>query len=115
MLQDDMSSTGTWGSEVIPEESTAELIKRHTAEIAQFDECNPTDAKEFDAQVSGMIVDMLKKRKDPWNRCQECGRFISFADLDSGRARHQMITPDSDVSHEAYETLCRDHADQTVK
>ena len=44
-----------------------------------------------------------------WNRCDVCGRIISYADIASGKACHKMITPDSDASTETWETLCRDH------
>ena len=48
-------------------------------------------------------------RRDLWNKCDVCGRIISYADLESGKAIHNMKTPDSDVSFESWETLCRDH------
>jgi len=28
-------------------------------------------------------------------RCDECGRFVAFADIDAGIARHQLVSPDS--------------------
>ena len=34
-------------------------------------------------------------------KCDNCGQFIS-----NGEARHVMISPDSDWSHEEWETLC---------
>lgn len=49
------------------------------------------------------------KHHKPWNKCQECGRFIPYADFDSGKALNRMVTPDSDVSEEEWEILCRDH------
>ena len=39
-------------------------------------------------------------------KCDVCGRFISYQDLEDGKAKHVMITPDSDVSYESFETLC---------
>jgi acetyl-CoA carboxylase beta subunit len=48
-------------------------------------------------------------RRDLWNKCDVCGRIISYADLESGKAVHRMKTPDSEVSYETWETLCRDH------
>lgn len=48
-------------------------------------------------------------RRDLWNKCEVCGRIISYADLASGKAIHNMKTPDSEVSFETWETLCRDH------
>ncbi len=41
--------------------------------------------------------------------CDVCGQFISYADLDSGKATHEMLSPDSDVSSEEWETLCPKH------
>src|SRR5690606_26277262 len=38
-----------------------------------------------------------------------CGRFSPRADFESGAAMRRPVTPDSDVSTETYETLCRDH------
>lgn len=42
-------------------------------------------------------------------KCDICGKFISYSDLDLGLATYRMITPDSDVSYETWETLCREH------
>jgi hypothetical protein len=42
-------------------------------------------------------------------RCDVCGRFISNADLDSGKAIRQCISLDSEHSTEDYETLCQKH------
>ncbi len=46
-------------------------------------------------------------------KCDECGVFISIDDLTSGRAVHSMVTPDSELSSEEYETLCAKHAKYT--
>lgn len=51
---------------------------------------------------------------DGWNRCDVCGAFIPIADFDSGLASREMITPDSELSTEEYETLCKKHR-QTVE
>jgi acetyl-CoA carboxylase beta subunit len=48
-------------------------------------------------------------RRDLWNKCDVCGRIISYADIQSGKAIHNMKTPDSEVSFETWENLCRDH------
>jgi len=40
-------------------------------------------------------------------KCSSCGRFISYNDLESGEATHKMITPDSDVSFERWESFCK--------
>lgn len=50
-----------------------------------------------------------------FNRCHVCGRFFSFADIESGKAVHQMITPDSDWSYEEWESLCEKHATMKSK
>jgi len=47
--------------------------------------------------------------KDPWNKCDVCGRFIPYCDFEKGDASHKMITPDSDVSYEQFETFCKNH------
>jgi hypothetical protein len=49
------------------------------------------------------------RRRDLWNKCHECGRIIPYADFESGKALNQMISPDSDVSMEEWEILCREH------
>ena len=38
--------------------------------------------------------------------CNWCGRFIRLSDLESGAAYHTMITPDSHVSREEWESCC---------
>ena len=44
-----------------------------------------------------------------WRKCDVCGKFISYDDLNSGKAIHWMKEPDSDLSCETWETLCKDH------
>jgi len=44
----------------------------------------------------------------PWNRCDECGRFISYADFANKRAFRVLVTPDSLLSREEWWTA---HAD----
>ncbi len=44
-----------------------------------------------------------------WNRCDVCGRFISYQDFDDGLAIRYMKTPDSHYTAETYVTLCREH------
>ena len=39
-------------------------------------------------------------------KCEVCGRFVSYADIESGGAQHKMVLPDSALSIESYETLC---------
>jgi hypothetical protein len=45
-------------------------------------------------------------------KCDVCGRYIGYADLHAGRAVRRLLTPDSHLTREEYETLCRDHAPQ---
>jgi hypothetical protein len=52
---------------------------------------------------------MKAKCKKTWNKCDECGRFISYEDFNTGMAERRMITPDSEFSIEEYETLCNKH------
>ena len=52
-------------------------------------------------------MDIFKKYKVERIRCTWCGRFVSYADLDSGEAYHKMATPDSDYTWEEYETCCK--------
>lgn len=47
-----------------------------------------------------------------WNRCDVCGRFIAMRDFEAGSASRELITPDSHVSREEYETLCSKHKDR---
>lgn len=44
-----------------------------------------------------------------WNKCDVCGRFISFKDFEKGKAERRLLTPDSHLSREEYETLCAEH------
>jgi hypothetical protein len=45
----------------------------------------------------------------PWNKCQECGKFIPYDDFVKGKASHRIVTPESLVTYETYETLCKKH------
>ena len=49
---------------------------------------------------------MFKEYKKERIRCDYCGRFIAFADLDSGDAYWQMSLPDSHCSVETWEGCC---------
>lgn len=44
-------------------------------------------------------------------KCDQCGRFISYEDLRSGRAKNVMVLPESEYSQETWETLCPEHND----
>ena len=49
----------------------------------------------------------MKQNYFLWNKCHKCGRIISFSDFETGKALNRLITPDSDVSSEEWETLCK--------
>jgi hypothetical protein len=51
---------------------------------------------------------------DTWNKCQECGRFISYQDFADNNAIHRMLEPDSDLGVEKWETLCFKHYRQAA-
>lgn len=46
------------------------------------------------------------RREKPWNRCDWCGKFISLADLESGKATRKMLSHDTAFSSEAYRNKC---------
>jgi len=48
-------------------------------------------------------------KRELWNKCDECGKIISFDDFAKGVASTKLVTPQSDLSEETYETLCKDH------
>lgn len=39
--------------------------------------------------------------------CDDCGKFVSYADLASGKATRYIDEPDSEFTSETYITLCR--------
>jgi hypothetical protein len=48
--------------------------------------------------------------RDVWNRCDVCGKFIAMDAFGKGAVR-KLIYPDSELTKEAWETLCVEHAD----
>jgi hypothetical protein len=50
-----------------------------------------------------------------WNKCDVCGRFISFNDFEKGLAKRTMSAPDSAYSSESHETLCKNHTHEVAK
>ncbi len=40
-------------------------------------------------------------------KCDICGCFISYKDIDDGKAISQIITLDSHFSYEKYEDICK--------
>lgn len=49
-------------------------------------------------------------REPPWNRCDECGKFIALDDFGDGGAVRVLVTPDSEYTSETFKTLCAKHA-----
>lgn len=45
-----------------------------------------------------------------WNQCDECGRLIGYDDFLNEVATNRLVTPDSEFTHEEWETLCKWHA-----
>ncbi len=48
-------------------------------------------------------------KRELWNRCDQCGKFIAIDDFEKGASR-SLDTPDSAYTSETYETLCIEHA-----
>ena len=48
------------------------------------------------------------RKESPWNRCDDCGRFIAFEDFRNGALR-EIIYPDSALTRETWYTLCKKH------
>lgn len=44
-------------------------------------------------------------------KCDVCGKFIGYSDLESGKAICIMKYPESELTTETYETLCEEHND----
>lgn len=62
-------------------------------------------------KVPGFYPPEVEVDKEPWNRCDICGKFIALEHFgEGGKAVRHMLTPDSDRSSEEWETLCPEHA-----
>lgn len=57
----------------------------------------------------------MSHREKPWNRCDDCGKFIPLGDFVTGAASRKMTDVDSSFSAETYETLCKRHNDRPAK
>ena len=67
-------------------------------------------SKDLEGHNYFFIVPELPWHEDEhWNKCDKCGRFISFEDFDNGSAIRVLVTPDSEFTAETYETLCKEH------
>jgi hypothetical protein len=82
---------------------TKEEKKMFDEEIG-FGESGNFERVSCKSQSAGSVL-----KRDCWNKCDVCGRFIPYRDIEAGKAVHRMITPDSDVSYESFETLCAEH------
>lgn len=51
----------------------------------------------------------MSRKEKPWNRCDDCGKFVAYEDFDNGATR-RITDVDTAFSSEAYETLCKKHA-----
>ena len=40
-----------------------------------------------------------------WNRCDICGKFIGLKEFDNGTATRNLLTPDSYLTSEEWETI----------
>ena len=49
----------------------------------------------------------LKRKMTEKMRCDNCGCFIAYKDLENGEATHSMTLPDSDYSYETWESTCK--------
>lgn len=54
-------------------------------------------------------------RNDSWNKCDECGKFIPYADLEAGKALRVLLEPSSFFGEESWVTLCRKHNNAGAK
>lgn len=68
-----------------------------------------TNKLSKDVPERSSLQRVVRRRRDLWNKCHECGRIIPYDDFESGKALNRMISPDSDVSSEEWEILCREH------
>jgi recombinational DNA repair protein (RecF pathway) len=53
-------------------------------------------------------------KRDPWNRCDNCGKFIAIDDFDIGAFR-KLATPATAFSAETYDTFCKKCAPHFVE
>ena len=40
-------------------------------------------------------------------KCDTCGKFISYKDLEAGKACHELLWPDNHFAGETYSSECR--------
>lgn len=96
-----------------PKDDAAERRRERSAPgvtLADTENFMPTKTKRNGKAGRGFAPRSVSCR-EIWNRCDVCGRFISYNALDCGNAVRKMVTPDSAYSAEEYETLCEQHRD----
>jgi len=50
----------------------------------------------------------MQRQIENWRlRCDDCGRFIAYEDIENGVAVHYLVTPESAYTSETFETLCK--------
>lgn len=54
-----------------------------------------------------MILVLKPQKRDYWNRCTICGKFIAIKDFESGEATSEMVYPDSELTVETFEVICK--------
>jgi ribosomal protein S27E len=68
----------------------------------------------YECEKCGKTTDLVNRTK-PWNKCDWCGRFISLADFDSGKATRKLLYHDTAFSHESYKNKCASCNRTTIK
>lgn len=63
----------------------------------------PSTAGKGDKRRPGNET-IYRSNYDAITRCDICGRFVSYLDIESGRAVRNLITPDTDFTSEDWET-----------
>ena len=67
-------------------------------------------SKTGEVSKSTLNALLVCNKREIWNRCDKCGKFIPYNDFHNGKAVRFMETPDSELTVETYKTLCRLHA-----
>ena len=60
-------------------------------------------------QTKTMARKVMKIKRNIWNRCDVCGKFISCKDFLCHKALRVIESVDSCYSTESYITLCKTH------
>ena len=66
--------------------------------------------KEVDEAVAKINAEIEAEMKsEEWAKCDECDVLIPLDDFESGKAKRELVQPDSHFGGEEYETLCKHH------